>query len=570
MEDQEIQETPSRLLLAMSTRKRDWAEFPAEDKYMAALEMRSRVLQAAARWGRAAAEVRGTDREIVAAQELTLMLAPLANYLDGLLATLGPVKTGEALLVPPVARRGEDTETLKAFPWGKVQTWLSLLGWALSTEVTIGRQDHSGSAARRPPPAGGEGELVLVSGAGYGPVELLAACVHAAFVQGAVVGLALPPRLAPLQLLFEYIMTPLAQHAFFASFVVDGVEATVPDLADLPGVDRLHLVGFTPEAVAELLGGAPTPVTISGSVHGPSPTIVVPGKWTGTQMKHNAFQLTEAFAYAGSAAPHATRLVVLPADWEQADELISVVKRELKDYRRPPALEDGMEARQAEFVEAYGDRVWTSPARPVSDLPAAATPAPAWSVAVLDGAPDKGSALELALLKDPRAPFLTFVKVSEPDLASYLEAAVALVNTRVRGAFAANVVAQNKLDKASRALVDKALDDLEYGFVGLNMPPLVAPLAAQAHWGAYAGADGQAVDAGFRQTSVAGNALMLRGVRKSVSRLPFESFLHQLPPEHFHTLLRTARTTAVSLVDGLRGFWRGINDKTTIPGQDRD
>lgn len=154
-------------------------------------------------------------------------------------------------------------------------------------------------------------------------------------------------------------------------------------------------------------------------------------------------------------------------------------------------------------------------------------------------------------------------------LTSYLSTVTRIVNERVKGSFGLSLIVQAGTEKLHKAAVDAAAEALDYGFVGINMHPSIGLLSAQTYWGTYArpGSDLTA-DAGFRQTPVAGNSLMLRGAFKSVNRMAFESYLHQLPLRHHGTSLRTARTTSVSVIDGFRGFWRGINDKSTLPGQE--
>lgn len=336
------------------------------------------------------------------------MLVPLANYLDNLLVSLAALKACAPLPSPPAAAApGGDGLVVKAHPWGTVQTWFSLLGWSTSTEVTLASASQ-GAQLRAASPA-----VAVVRSVGYAPVESLAAALHLAFVSGAVVGLVLPAWQAPLQLVMEYIMDPLARGAFFATLLAaDDAEATA--LTSSPAIDRLHLVGFTPDdfgALAEAAGGADAlPPLVSGEVHGPAPWIVAPGPWTQAQLAHHSQVLAEAAAYAGGASPYAARLVLLPTAWEQADAFVDLVRGELAGYKLPAAVDPGVAQRHADFRRHYPD-AFVSGAGPRNDLIPGVGPCPPWVVNVLEAYPDD-PASEPAFQTDPRGPVLTIVKAS--------------------------------------------------------------------------------------------------------------------------------------------------------------
>lgn len=69
----EVEEDPAQLLAVLATRKADWAATPLEDKYQAALEIRSRVLEAASRWSRVAAHTRGCSKEVSTVSSMVLL-----------------------------------------------------------------------------------------------------------------------------------------------------------------------------------------------------------------------------------------------------------------------------------------------------------------------------------------------------------------------------------------------------------------------------------------------------------------------------------------------------------------
>ncbi|KFM28865.1 hypothetical protein F751_4340 [Auxenochlorella protothecoides] len=523
----EVEEDPAQLLAVLATRKADWAATPLEDKYQAALEIRSRVLEAASRWSRVAAHTRGCSKEAVAAQELPLMLVPLANYLDNLL------------------------------------TWFSLLGWSTSTEVTLASASQ-GAQLRAASPA-----VAVVRSVGYAPVESLAAALHLAFVSGAVVGLVLPAWQAPLQLVMEYIMDPLARGAFFATLLAaDDAEATA--LTSSPAIDRLHLVGFTPDdfgALAEAAGGADAlPPLVSGEVHGPAPWIVAPGPWTQAQLAHHSQVLAEAAAYAGGASPYAARLVLLPTAWEQADAFVDLVRGELAGYKLPAAVDPGVAQRHADFRRHYPD-AFVSGAGPRNDLIPGVGPCPPWVVNVLEAYPDD-PASEPAFQTDPRGPVLTIIATDagseEELLISFLDRAVRAVNEDVQGSFGMTLVAHGATQKRYAAQLDAALAAVRYGVVVVNANLGLGLWSAQTHWGVHGGAAEVAPGRTLRLGSTQNSLLYDEGV-KGVVRFPFETYLHILPPEYRSITMRASRQLAVGIVDGMRGFLRGLKDKSWAP-----
>ncbi|RMZ53643.1 hypothetical protein APUTEX25_003177 [Auxenochlorella protothecoides] len=560
----EVEEDPAQLLAVLATRKADWAATPLEDKYQAALEIRSRVLEAASRWSRVAAHTRGCSKEAVAAQELPLMLVPLANYLDNLLVSLAALKACAPLPSPPAAAApGGDGLVVKAHPWGTVQTWFSLLGWSTSTEVTLASASQ-GAQLRAASPA-----VAVVRSVGYAPVESLAAALHLAFVSGAVVGLVLPAWQAPLQLVMEYIMDPLARGAFFATLLAaDDAEATA--LTSSPAIDRLHLVGFTPDdfgALAEAAGGADAlPPLVSGEVHGPAPWIVAPGPWTQAQLAHHSQVLAEAAAYAGGASPYAARLVLLPTAWEQADAFVDLVRGELAGYKLPAAVDPGVAQRHADFRRHYPD-AFVSGAGPRNDLIPGVGPCPPWVVNVLEAYPDD-PASEPAFQTDPRGPVLTIIATDagseEELLISFLDRAVRAVNEDVQGSFGMTLVAHGATQKRYAAQLDAALAAVRYGVVVVNANLGLGLWSAQTHWGVHGGAAEVAPGRTLRLGSTQNSLLYDEGV-KGVVRFPFETYLHILPPEYRSITMRASRQLAVGIVDGMRGFLRGLKDKSWAP-----
>jgi aldehyde dehydrogenase (NAD(P)+) len=110
--------------------------------------------------------------------------------------------------------------------------------------------------------------------------------------------------------------------------------------------------------------------------------------------------------------------------------------------------------------------------------------------------------------------------VAAPDVASFLDRAVELANQTLWGTLCATIIVHPKSlrDPSVAAAVERAISNLRYGTVSLNMLAYYSGYFMGSPWGGFPGQDIYDVQSGIGQTF---NFLMFDRAQKSVIRAPF-------------------------------------------------
>jgi len=95
---------------------------------------------------------------------------------------------------------------------------------------------------------------------------------------------------------------------------------------------------------------------------------------------------------------------------------------------------------------------------------------------------------------------------------------VEYANNKLWGSLTCTLIVDTASHKANAALVEKALDDLKFGAIGLNQVGGFAVIFSQLPWGAYPRHDTYDVQSGMGKL---GNAYCVNDVVKGIIRAPF-------------------------------------------------
>ena len=117
--------------------------------------------------------------------------------------------------------------------------------------------------------------------------------------------------------------------------------------------------------------------------------------------------------------------------------------------------------------------------------------------------------------------------LTAPDAAGFIEGATAFCNDVLWGTLAATILVSPSTlkDPDVSAAVDRAVEDLRYGAIGVNVWHALVFAVGTTTWGAYPGHPRTDIQSG---TGVVGNAAMFDRPQKSVVRGPFRA--HPKPP----------------------------------------
>jgi hypothetical protein len=132
--------------------------------------------------------------------------------------------------------------------------------------------------------------------------------------------------------------------------------------------------------------------------------------------------------------------------------------------------------------------------------------------------------------------------------AEFLGNAVSFANDRLSGTLGATVLVHPRTARALGPALDRAVADLRYGAVGVNLWSAAAFLLVESPWGAYPGHPLEDIQSGSGHVH---NTFLLESVEKTVVRGPFHPFprgllhgsLALLPKPPWFVTNRTAQTT---------------------------
>jgi aldehyde dehydrogenase (NAD(P)+) len=386
-----------------------------------------------------------------------------------------------------------------------------------------------------------EGEVALVLGAGnvasIGVVDALGQC----FVEGRACMLKASPVNDYLGPLLELAVAPLVNEGFLA--LAYGGADVGAYLAAHPAVDAIHVTGSyeTHEAIvwgadpearrANKARGEPVcrkPVTSElGNV---SPAVVVPGAWTDREIDHAAQSIAGSFAFNAAFNCNATKLVVTPRGSSVRERLLGRLRDVLAGIPEREAYYPGAADKYARFTTSGGE-VQKLGSRP----PADATGVP-WAL-VTDLEPEQHPA---CLDAEPFCAVLSEIAIDGDDPFTFLGQVAPFLNERVWGTLNAMLLVPEAVERDPQlsAALDRAIFDLRYGAVCVNVWPAVTYGLGSLPWGGHPSATLANVQSGL---GFGHNSLLIEHVEKSVLRGPLVPFPKPLWYPSHRTLDRVAR-----------------------------
>jgi aldehyde dehydrogenase (NAD(P)+) len=385
------------------------------------------------------------------------------------------------------------------------------------------------------------GRTCLVLGAGNINAIPVADVLTKLFVEGTACVLKLSPVNAYLAPILEDALSALVAAGWLA--LVQGGADEGAYLAHHPAIDEVHVTGSAAthdaivwgppgrERAARIARGEPLlakPITSElGSV---TPILVVPGPYSARDLMVQADNVAGMVTHNASFNCVAGKLLVLPRGWQLRDAFLDLLGDALS--RAPPraAWYPGAEERWHGYLAGRAD-VRRAPQALPGTLP--------W--AIVAGL-DPQDAAERAFREEAFCAVVGETSVGGEDPVEFLRAAVGFVNERVWGTLAAALVVHPETERgAPGAALERAIDELRYGTVCVNVWPGYAFAAGTTPWGAYPGAALSDVQSG---RGFVHNTRMLEGVEKVVMRAPLRP-IAKLPyvPSH-----RTAHRLGRQLV----------------------
>jgi aldehyde dehydrogenase (NAD(P)+) len=490
----------------------EWARTPVGEKRALLGESQAAIAAAAAEWVELSCRVKGLGPDSTpAGEEWITGPYALLTYTRALIETLEGIERGRDPLAPFRSHAAPgDRVAVRVFPADRFDRLL-LNGYRVDVWLRPGvsRADAAASLGRRlRRPDGGGVALVLGAGnvSSIAPLDVL----YKLFAGNRVVLLKPNPVNRPLQPLLERVFAPFVARGFVR--ICAGGGEVGEYLANHPGVDEVHLTGSAATHDAVVFGPGEAGASrragklpllekpVSSELGGVSPTIVLPGRWSASDLRFQAQNLATQRLHNTGANCVATQIVVLPSDWDQRGRFLGCLRDALRDAPARELHYPGSRERLAEALSDHpeAERLGGNPPRLLlSDLDPS-DPDPAFSREYF------GPALGVVSLP------------GEP--ADYLKRAVEFANERLVGALGAGLIVDPRTRRALGSDLWEAVSALRYGAVGINCWTAVDYLTPRAVWGAFPGESIFDVQSGV---GVVHNALLLEGVERSVAQGPF-------------------------------------------------
>jgi acyl-CoA reductase-like NAD-dependent aldehyde dehydrogenase len=377
----------------------------------------------------------------------------------------------------------------------------------------------TGQAAAYADPAAHAGTaLVLAAGnvASLGPRDVLTKL----FVEGKVVVMKANPVNDYLVPHWNRALAPLIDAGVLR--VVEGGTAVGQYLTAHARIDVVHITGSDKTFDAVVFGAgeegarrkaADEPLLdkpVSAELGNVSPIIVVPGKWSVPELRYQAEHIATMLVNNAGFNCISARVVITHAAWPQRDAFLGALTQTLAGIRTRRAYYPGAADRCDSFVAAHPE------AEKYGSGPADALP---WTF-IRDVPPGKVD--DIAFNVESFCGEMAETALTAPDAAAFIDAATAFCNDVVWGTLGATlIVSPSSLKEHAVAdAVDRAVADLRYGSIGVNVWHGLSFAMGSTSWGAYPGHPRTDIQSG---TGVVGNSPMFDRPQKSVVRGPFRS-----------------------------------------------
>ena len=320
--------------------------------------------------------------------------------------------------------------------------------------------------------------------------------------------------------IYEQALEPLTRRGYLR--VVSGGAEVGAYLVDHEGIDHLHMTGSDKTHDAIVFGPGPDgrarkandeaintkPFTCElGNI---SPLIVVPGPWSEADLAYQGEHIASTLTLNAGFMCVATRLIVQHKAWEHRAALLNAIRMTLVSTPTRKAYYPGAQQIHADFIAAHPE------AEQIGDAEEGHLP---WTL-VPDV--DAGNAADVCFTSEPLCSLFAETALGADSVPDFIDAAVDFVNNNVWGSLSATIIVHPKsmADPAVAAAVERAVENLRYGTVGVNLWGLISFLFATP-WGAYPGHARNDIQSG---RGTVNNVLMLPQVQKSVIRGPFRQW----------------------------------------------
>ncbi len=387
--------------------------------------------------------------------------------------------------------------------------------WLQSDVQAADLQSHTAGAYRDPDI---EGKVALVLGAGnvasIGPMDIL----HKLFAEQQVCLFKHSPVNDYLHPFLEEAFAPLIRDGYLR--LAHGGADVGEQLCLHSGVDEIHVTGSARTWNAIVYGAGEAGEArrrarqrrfekrVTGELGNVSPVIVVPGRWSDSDLRFHAHNIATQVANNCSFNCVAAKALVLHRGWPQAGRFLDA----LRDVLR------GVPARRAYYPGAEERYHTLLPSLPSAEPMGAAVPGivPYTLVPDLDPAQHDHPCFATECFM----PLLAQTWIDGRDEVEFLHNAVDFVNDRLFGTLNASIIVHPAVQERIGPELERQIERLRYGTVTINQWTGLAYAWGSLPWGAWPEWDAADIQSG---AGFVHNGFLLDRPQKSVVYAPFRT-----------------------------------------------
>lgn len=357
-------------------------------------------------------------------------------------------------------------------------------------------------------------KISLVLGAGNVSSVPFSDAIHKSLVGGQQVILKMNPVNAYLKPIFEEAFAPLFEEGLLV--VLEGDSQVGQALVDHPAIDDIHLTGSIHTHDRIVWGSDPQEImqrkaTKSPKINKPvtselgnvSPWIVVPGKYTKSQLHSQAKHIAASITNNVGFNCLATRVIITSKSWPQRKLFIELIQKYLSETPKRPSYYPGSIERYQRFTQS-------------NTQPDASGCLP-WKLLEFQDIESN----PLVFQEESFACVCAETALRAPTDEWFVDEAVAFCNNQLPGSLCASITFPNAFLWYNKTAVEKALQELAYGCVCVNQWSGVAYSLLTPPWGGFPGATLENAESGIGQVH---NTYLLERVEKTILYGPLVSF----------------------------------------------
>jgi acyl-CoA reductase-like NAD-dependent aldehyde dehydrogenase len=501
------------LAIADLHRHRDqWAQVSISQRLVYLQSCLDRTLSIAEAWAQAACQAKGIDPQANLAGE-EWIAGPISTVRN-LRLLITSLQAGGQLSPPDIYRREDGQVVAQVLPANLLDRVL-WLGYRSEVWLEPNTMPTQGQIYRELFPS----QVSLILGAGNVSAIVAMDVLSKLFGENQVVIVKMNPVNAYVGAYLAQAFEPLIRDGFLR--IVYGGADVGEYLCQHSQIQSIHITGSHRTHDTIVWGATATEQRSRKATNHPritkpitselgcvTPILVVPGKWSKSDITFQARQVASTIAHNASFNCAAGQVLVTASGWAQRDEFLAAIRRELAAIPPRQAYYPGTQDRYRAFLDRYPQSA------PLGTGNSEIVP---WTI-IPDVPPIAG---EYALTEEAFCGILVEVTLNAQTAPNFLTQAVDFANDCLWGTLSCTVLIDSQTQSQYRSALDSAIANLRYGAIGINLWSAMLFYLGSTTWGAYPGNPLTDIGSGM---GFVHNSYLFDRPQKSVVYAPFRIF----------------------------------------------